>query len=593
MAETSQTNTLQLVNELFDSAKQARQKYELRWYLIDNFYENNHFVKQLNQLGQLEPVKFPKGVQIRPIPRAKKQIKSMVNMAVANDPRWAAYPRREMYFDSEGNLIDEKQLEKFSIYMKRIGQWFSDMWSFLDMKDQIRKLVFRAFKYNVAYAEVGADEKGNIFIDTYEPYDVWHEAGISSLKETSYFIKGVSRTLQYVKTAKGSDSDFLYDPQKTALLKPETRLAISEWKNIRLQEQSKGIPKEIKDERIARVFLKEVWIKDGSKWKLITECQGHILREVDTDFDELPFVAYSPQEGELYQTSPFEDLIPLNKAVDIMAALVESYTRTTAIGRMLKPRLSKVSRFLNEQGEVVEYEGVNPPQWQNTPPLPGSVFNTIQMWVNFMDEIGAAVVSFGKVPKGIKAAQALESLKNAEFSNMGESIAQLEKTLEEIGEKILDFADKYFTEDPILIPHIDGNKPDVFKIVSSKSAHAITPADDIVPISSRYMVKVEIESGLSYTEEGKRDTYMALADKGYLPKEIVLEAFKFSNVGEIIEKLNKEKAEKVSIVQTPEFNALPPDKRLQILKDLGVEVGEAIPAKVPVAGILGGEIQAE
>lgn len=571
---------IKLVTDLFKSADQARRKHEMRWYLADNFYENNHFVKAMNQLGKLEPVKFPKGIQIRPIPRAKKQLNSLVNLVVYNNPRWVIYPRVD---------FNEAERKNYETHTKRIAQWFDDLWYFLNLKDQIRKLVFYGFKYNVGYAEIGGDNEGNIFVDAYEPYEVWHEAGISDLKETSYLIKGVSRTLKYVKEAKDQDGNFLYNPEETKNLKVENRLAISEWKNIRLREQNKGATQTIEDERIGRVFLKETWVKNGKMWTLITECQDKLLRSVETDHEELPWIMYKPQEGLIHQSSPFEDLMPMNKALDILTALVEGYTRTTAIGRYAKHKLSKVERILNEHGEILEYEGNQPPTQMQPSPLPASVFNTLQLYINFMDEIGTSVVSFGKVPKGVKAYKALESLKNSEFSNLQTSIDLLAKTLEEMAEKIMDFGDKYFNE-PVTVFHINNGKPDYFKLVSAKNSVAgENPQSDAVPIGSKYKVKVEIESGMAYTEEGKRASYMELADKGYLPKDEVLKAFKFSNVGEIIEKLEAEKAKQTSIVQSAEFNSLPPETKLKILADLGVNVDQDIRAKIPLSGVLGGQ----
>ncbi len=561
----AQDADIKLVSDLFSSANQARRKHEMRWYLADNFYENNHFVKAMNQLGKLEPVKFPKGIQIRPIPRAKKQLNSLVNLVIYNNPRWVIYPRVDFKDD------DEKQ--NYEDYTKRVGQWFDDLWSFLNLKDQIRKLVFYGFKYNVGYAEIGGDNEGNIFVDAYEPYEIWHDAGISDLKEASFLIKGVSRTLKYVKEAKDQDGQFLYNPEVTKNLKVENRLAISEWKNIRLQEQNKGAPKMVEDERVGRVFIKETWVKNGETWDLITECQGKKLRETaKTEFKELPWIMYKPQEGLIHQGSPFEDLIPMNKAIDILTALVEGYTRTTAIGRYAKHKMSKVERILNEHGEIIEYEGNQPPIQMQIAPLPASVFNTLQLYINFMDEIGTSVVSFGKVPKGVKAYKALESLKNSEFSNLQTSIDLLAKTLEDMAEKIMDFADKYFTE-PVTIFHLNNGKPDYFKLVSANNSIAAENSEsDAVPIGSKYKVKVEIESGMAYTEEGKRESYMQLADKGYLPKDEVLKAFKFSNVGEIIEKLEAEKNKQTSIVQSAEFGALSPETRMKILAELGVSV---------------------
>lgn len=550
----------------------------MRWYLIDNFDENNHFVKQLNGLGQLEPIKFSKGIKIRPLSRAKKQIRSLVNIVLSNDPRWTIYPR------PTDDLADPAAEEQFNQTAMRMSQWFSDLWYFLDVKDRVRELVTYGFKYNVGYAEIGADEKGNIFIDTYEPYEIWHEPGIKSLKETSVLVKSVSRTLAYVKSATTGETETdpltgeekakpLYKPECVAKLKPETRFSLAEWKNVRLREQSRGNPKEIADERIARVFLKEVWLRDGDHWDIITECQGQILREEHTEFTELPFVSYKPFEGLLYSTSPYEDLIPLNQAIDIQVAMLEAYVRTVAVARFLKQKNAKLSKILNENGEIIEYEGQTPPTWLQPAPTPVATVDYLNILKESMDEIGTSVVSFGKVPKGVKAAQALDQLKNIEYANNQTPIDLLAKTLEEMAEKVLDLADRYF-KDPVTVYHMTDGKPDFFKIVSQESVAAANPQSEAIPVSSKYMVKVEIESDMAFSEEGKRQTMMELYDKGLVPPEEVLKSYKMSNVEEILNKTAAAKAQGVSIVQTPEFAALPAQLRIQILEALGVDTNQ-------------------
>jgi len=545
----------------------------MRWYLSDNFWENNHFVKQVNQLGQLEPIKFPKGIQVRPIPRAKKQIKSLVNLVVSRDPRWVIYPQPGM---------DAALTEKFDENARGVSEWMDALWYFLGLRRQIRKLVSHGFRYNVGYAEIGGDADGNIFLDTYEPYDIWHEMGIGELRESSWLRKGVSRTLEYIKNVKDAEGEPLYDPEVTARLKPSDRLALSDWKNIKLREQGRGHTTAITDPRVARQFLNEIWVKSGDTFDLITECEGEILREDKTELTEIPFVAYTPQEGPLYQPSPFDDLIPLNRGIDIIAAMIEGYARTVGVARLLKPKLSKVERVLNENGEMIEYEGPNPPTWMQPGPTPTVATDMVEILKGFMDEIGTSVISFGKIPPGVKAYRALESLQNAEFQNQQTSIDRLSDTLSEIAQKILECGDRYFKE-PVDVNYIgrEGTRQSL-KLVSGVSMAAENPQSDAIPISSKYGVKVEIESGLAYTAEGKRDTLLQLGDKGYLPKEEVLKGFKFSNVNEILEKLQEEKAHGVSIVETPEFAALPPELRLEILKTLGIKVEQA-PAQPPAA----------
>ncbi len=597
-----------LLSDFYNALNQSRRQFEMRWYLSDNFWENNHFVQSINQMGQLEPIKFPRGVQIRPIPRAKKQIRSGVNILTQNDPKWVIYPENTPTPEGQDPQAAAADKKKHEDDVMRLGHWMDDLWNFLGMKKAVGKLVEHGERYNVGYIEIGGDPEGNIFIDNYEPYDVWHDVSVENLQECDIFIKAVNRTIQYVKDVKGgeyeeiknpltgevtiekvpgSTNGFLYDPSKTKDLKPEARQALSDWKDIKLREKNRGMNRMIEDPRIAKVFLKEIWMrnKEGT-FDLITECQGKKLRFVRTKKTRVPFVAYSPNQGALLNTSNLEDLIPMNKGIDIITAMIEGYSRVVGVGRMLKPKLSKLERIQNENGEIIEYEGQQPPTWLPVPPMANTVFSVIQLYTTFMDEVGASFTAFGKAPKGVKAYKAIEAMKQAEFTNRRSSIDNLKEAISEIAEMIMDLGDEYFMN-PVTVKHMTDGKPDYFQIASSESPFVQNPEGHVVPVSAKYMVKVEIENAMSYTEEGKRDTYMQLASEGFLPREEVLKVFKFSNIQDIIEKLNEEIKQKQEMEAQAKggdkpagkppsvsiaFKDMPPEAKLQALKEAGITV---------------------
>jgi hypothetical protein len=559
------------VNQLFEISAKKRTNYEFRWYLADKFYENEHFPKRLNYTtGVLERVQFPKGFQPRPIPRAKKIIDSLANLVLFEDPRWVIYPAHL----TEEERNDPQKLQKIYENVKSIERFFQDAWHYLRIKDVARQLVYMAAKYNVGYVEVGISEEGALFLDVYEPFDIYHAPDLKDLSEASYLIKVVRKTIKSLKDATDYDGNPLYDPESLTAIKPDYKYSASEYKHLRFVEKFSQFP-ELKDEDVAQVLIKECWLKETDGWRIITECQGKILRDVTVDYKKLPFVAYKFNEGPIYQTSVFEDLMPLNKALDILVALGEAYTRTMTIGKYLKYKGDKVERMLDEHGEFIEYEGPRPPEPLPIQGLPASYFNLVGLVMSLMEERGAAIISFGKVPKGVKAWRAIESLKSSEITNLNTPIKLFEKTLEEIAERILDIGYRSFLE-PYTIWKVEQGQPKPYEVVSEQVAGKYPKA---VPISTNYRVKVEIESGVAFTEEGKRQTLIQLAQLGVIPPETLLEGFQFGNVQDIVDKLinwkRQEKGLSVSIIQTPEWQLLPPELREQILKYLGAKLPEA------------------
>jgi hypothetical protein len=216
------------VNQLFEVSSKKRQNFEFRWYLADKFYENEHFPKRLNYTtGVLERVQFPKGFQPRPIPRAKKIIDSLANLVLFEDPRWVIYPAHL----TEEERQDPEKLKKIYENVKNIERFFQDAWHYLRIKDIARQLVYLAAKYNVGYVEVGINEEGALFLDVYEPFDIYHAPDLKDLNEASYLIKVVRKTIKSLKDAKNFEGEPLYDQEVLKEIKPEYKYSASEYKH--------------------------------------------------------------------------------------------------------------------------------------------------------------------------------------------------------------------------------------------------------------------------------------------------------------------------------------------------------------------------
>ena len=85
-------------------------------------------------------------------------------------------------------------------------------------------------------------------------------------------------------------------------------------------------------------------------------------------------------------------------------------------------------------------------------------------------------------------------------------------------------------------------------------------------LKQSYRIKCTIENGLSYTEEGKRDTLRELFQGGIIDKRTLLEGFKFGNIEELMDRTNAESG--VSMIDTPDFGILPPELQQTIVQYL-------------------------
>ena len=521
--------TPQLINSIFSGASNQRLKFEKRWYLVDNFYEGRHFVNALSSTGGLVKKQFPKGINVSPIPRVKKQMETMLNLLFTNNPRWAVYP-----FE-----IDASKDEK---YFESIAKAFQILWEVLQLKSHFRTAASYALKHSVGYLEVGMDDKGRLFVDHYDTYSIYHEPNIESLDETHYLIKVVPKTLDELEHSS------IYDQKVVAQLNPDYKYSISEYKHMREQEKFSS-QKEIKDKRLEKVLVKEFWLKDGDKWTITTECQGKLLRAPQVVDYSLPFVDVKLGEGEIYQTSIFEDLIPLNKKIDVVVAYLEKYVKTAPQGVLLTPEGSSVERVLNREGEMITYKGVTPPQWLSANPLNPAVMSYEELLRSFMDERAVSVMAFGKVPPGIRAWRALEALKNIEYANIQTAIENINKAIEKLGYKLLEIISAGAVE-PIPLVYENKGKLRQIKVVNETAYNRnanYQQDDSIIPIASKYRLKVETEQGTAYTEEGRKETAMELAQAHLIDQKTLLDTLHFSNVGDIIEATQKEQEEQAKL----------------------------------------------
>jgi len=270
------------IEELLKSTTQARLGWEKRWYITDRFLEGLHFerVAQYKE-GEVHLIrpKFTKGVEPIPIPRADKQVDSILNILFANDPVWKIYP-----LTTEEGAIETA--EKMSLF-------FDVLWDILEIKKKIKKATKYALCYNVGYLEVGIDFEGNLFIEDYAPWQIYHDVGIEDLNQTRFLVKVLRKPLEELKMNKAYDQEILKE------IKPEEKTSLSEFQDIRFKEKfTRQILFEEEEEKNF-VLVKEVWIKHKGNWYLGTECQGKWLRKPTKVDYSLPFVAVQIYEGDI------------------------------------------------------------------------------------------------------------------------------------------------------------------------------------------------------------------------------------------------------------------------------------------------------
>jgi hypothetical protein len=193
-----------------------------------------------------------------------------------------------------------------------------------------------------------------------------------------------------------------------------------------------------------------------------------------------------------------------------------------------------------------------------TSPLPTDPFNLITLDERFIEEQGVTTSALGKLPPGVKANAAIETLKASEYANLTMNTKMIRLTVERIAQRILYLADTYMVK-MSEVKYMDGDMAQQFNVLGMKGYDIRTnqlqeqvPENTIV-IDSDDRVKIEVETGPGYTVEGKRANmlelsrfFLEMAQAGVVDpaimKEVVqklLETYQYGPTAEMMEEFDK------------------------------------------------------
>jgi len=203
-------------------------------------------------------------------------------------------------------------------------------------------------------------------------------------------------------------------------------------------------------------------------------------------------------------------------------------------GKWLIKQGVEVSSITDKGAEKIYYKGNIAPSQQSLQPLPSTPFAYTANLERWIEELGGMrEASLGRVPGSLQSGKGVEALQAADASTVAEAVENLELMLSEMGEFCLEILSDYQIASDEIIE--DGQKIKFIGDVENAPENALV----IKPSTVRVTVVPEI----AYSEEGKMDRMMRLAEAKLIDPQTVLEQLNFSNVGDIIERMNKQKQE--------------------------------------------------
>ena len=568
----------QAIDETVTAYKSTRYSFERRWYDNKFFDDGYHFrflqrtTNKIVDLAERASMYNP----TRAIPKASRQVRGVANLLMSNDPTPVVYPERintHAFAEDPEGLKQAQDQAKWKA--KLVGHWISEEFKKQEINEKLAHLLILAMVQGVAYLQIWPDAvEEKIRTQVYDAFDIYLDGKYTDIQDCPVLIKGIPKLISEIK------ANELFDETQRMKINADNKLASSDIKEAYLRSR---FGSERATEATATVLLKEAFIKEyvnknnSAKIKNQKDASDVLLRKKEgdmvirhafvagniwlfdeyLDIDKYPFVDFRMEPGPIYQVPLIERFIPLNKSLDMLVSRIERYSHTMVTGSW-SVKAGEPDKPNNSAGGQIFKYNTTPPVQNIVAPLPAFVFNFIQILNTYVEEQGVSTSALNKIPAGVKAARAIESLKESEYANLSIAQRRFKNTVKRISERFMDIADNYFTQ-PQEAQYMEKGEPVYFDIVGKRAYDereklGVPVTGDVVPISKDYHVDVDVEQGMGYTRQGRQETALELANffgplvqAGVIPPEAfqkfvekLLETFEFGPANEMIEAMKAE-----------------------------------------------------
>lgn len=568
------------IENIVKTLERQRKPFERRWY-DNNFFDDGYHYRFISRttgrivdLTQDADTFIPK----RAIPKASRQIRGVANLLLSNELKPVVYPEKI----SKSNYPDPNQYQRAMAvaknYALKTSTWVKKEWLNQELDIKLILMVLLAAKHGVSYVQVWPDPvEEKIKTDVYDAFEIYLSGEMKSIYDSPEIIKAIPILYSQIQANENFDQD------QVNKIYADNRYAASETKEAYMRTRYGA---KMGSEVNKTLILKEAFIKEylsNDNWaeaskqadeqgmmegkskgdqiiRQVFSCNSVTIRDKYVNLPEYPFVDFRFEPGPIYQVPLIERFMPANKSMDSVVSRVERIIGTMAVGAWIKRRGENFEINNQSGGQIIEYD-TNPPVQAVMAPIAQHVFQFIDLLSSFIEEQGATTAALGQLPTGVKSGIAIESLKATEYANLKIATMQLKKTVKNITERMLDIAANHFIS-PQTVYMLENGTPSYFDIIGEKGMKAYqrlaqspgsgVKVPDAIPIKKDYKVDIEMESGLGFTEEGKRTTMtqiiefmISLAKEGLLTQEAVklviqrfMEVFQFGSMQEFMEAMN-------------------------------------------------------
>lgn len=568
----------QAIQEAVSMYDGQRKRFERRWYDNNFFDDGYHFRYVSRTTGKIidSQDKAQLNIPTRSIPKASRQIRGVANLLLQPEYVPVIYPEKIMLsnFDKQEQYKEALELAKNDA--KKIGHWVTEEWEDQELFEKIMHMILLTSKNGISYLQTWPDPvREELRTQVFDAFDVYLAGQLTDIEDCPEVIK-VSR--QNISEIMANE---MFDESAREDVIPDNKYAQSQVKESYMIARFGTLMEtdEMSTALVSEQFKKEYlndnnWneakkmgekngaLENKKKGDLIMRhtfvAGGQILLDEYIRGDTYPLVDFRMEPGPLYQVPIIERFIPANKTLDTVMSRVERWINTMSVGIYQKRKGENFIISNKAGGQIIEYEGT-PLSQMNVTNLPNTIWQFIKEINSIIEEQGQNTSALGQLPPGVKSGVAIESLKATEYANLKTAASQLKKTVRRISERMICMGSYHFMN-PRTVMHLEENEPSYFDIVgirgiesrdeiNQRSPYGVEPLENVVVLNPDKRVKIEVESGLGFTMEGKKNTmqqiieYIAiLTERGLVGTEALkiitkrfLDIFQFGSTQEFMD----------------------------------------------------------
>jgi len=515
------------IDKMVTYAYNQRRQFERKWY-ENNFFDDGYHFRYVSRttgkiidVGELNSANMPQ----RSIPKASRQLRGIANLCLGIEPTPSIFPQRISKTSYPDPNMYTQMLQKTQDDAKKTGIWLTEEWKEQFLRAKLTLMMILAGKHSVSFMKIWPDStKQAIKTMVDDAFEVYLMGNLSNIQDSPFMIE--AKPMLFDEVA----SNQAFNPDQIDKLYADNKMANSEVKQMYMQTRfgagmisdnastlilKEGFMKErITDQNLPDLALKAGDLLRSKKRGDIVlrhafSANGVWLMDEYLDFDMYPFVDFRYEPGPIYQKPIMENFIPANKSLDMLVSRLEKWANTMVTGTWYKRKGEGFEITNVPGGQVIEYNQT-PPVQANMVNVPAGIFDLVGLLEKFIEEQGASTSALGNVPTGIKSGVAIESIKATEFANLKIASDQMKDTVRRISEMMIKVAAKNYVQ-PKTVYQMDNNKPSYFDVmgqsgIDKRQELGIPVPQEVIPIREDTRVDIQIESGMGYTEEGRKNT---------------------------------------------------------------------------------------